>query len=165
MAVAAAVQAPGEERPPAAHGRREALALTAALAASALQLQQRPAPAAAAAAAAAVAEEAAGSQAPVLSVGQGRAYPTISAALEAAPPGATVEVAGGRYVERLLPTRAVTIAAAPGEAVEVAWATQEPYRATVEVVGVVGVVLRGLRVRHSSPSVANNYAVRLEVGW
>ena len=45
---------------------------------------------------------------------------------------------------------------------------QAPYEATVEVGPVAGdavVVLSGLRIRHSSPSIANNYAVRLEVGW
>ena len=59
----------------------------------------------------------------------------------------------------------MTIAAAPEEAVEVNWATQQPYQATIDCTGVRDgpVVLRGLRVRHSSPSIANNYAVKLTV--
>ena len=69
-----------------------------------------------------------------------------------------------RYAERLVITRPVTISSLPGAAVEVAWETPEPYQSTVECSGVAGeVVLRGLRVRHASPSIANNYAVRLAV--
>ena len=63
-------------------------------------------------------------------------------------------------------TRPVTIRAAPGAAVEVSWNSSQPYEATVEVDGTVGggldapgtVVLQGLRLRHSNPSVANNWA-------
>ena len=76
-----------------------------------------------------------------------------------------------RYNERLVVTRPVTIAAAPGADVEVAWSTREPYQAVVEVDPALGqgleaagaVALRRLRLRHASPSIANNYAVRLVV--
>lgn len=70
-------------------------------------------------------------------------------------------------------TRPVTIRAAPGQAVELVWDSREPYQATVEVdAGAApgagldapgAVVLQGLRIKHSSPSIANNYAVRLAV--
>lgn len=76
-----------------------------------------------------------------------------------------VPAAAGRYLERLVITQPVSITAAPGAAVEVAWQTGAPYEAAVEVLGVRqpdAVLLRGLRIRHSSKSVANNYAVRLE---
>lgn len=76
-----------------------------------------------------------------------------------------------RYTERLVISRPVTIATAPGADVEVSWTTREPYQSVVEVDSALGeglegagaVRLRGLRLRHSSPSVANNYAVRLVV--
>lgn len=98
-----------------------------------------------------------------MTVGKGMDYATIGQALEHTPSGGTVEVYGGRYVERLTITQPVSIVAAPGAVVEVAWQTAEPYQATVECSGVRGpVLLRGLRIRHSSPSIANNYAVRLE---
>lgn len=78
-----------------------------------------------------------------------------------------------RYAERLVITRPVTIAAAAGDDVELAWSTQSPYEATIEVDASLGsglempgaVALRGLRLRHSSPSIANNYAVHLVVSW
>ena len=67
--------------------------------------------------------------------------------------------------------RPVTIRAAPEEAVELSWQSSEPYQSTVEVDALVhpelaepgAVVLQGLRVRHASPSIANNYGVRLVV--
>lgn len=78
-----------------------------------------------------------------------------------------------RYPERLVITKPVTIRAAPGQAVELSWDSNQPYEATVEVDAAANpgagleapgaVVLQGLRLRHSSPSVANNYAVRLAV--
>ena len=76
-----------------------------------------------------------------------------------------------RYAERLVITRPVTIQAAPGDAVELTWQSNEPYQSTIEVDAQTypelaepsAVVLQGLRVRHSSPSIANNYAVRLVV--
>lgn len=107
---------------------------------------------------------AASAQDGVVTVGAGQAYATISEALQHTPSGGTVEVYGGRYTERLVITQPVTIRAAPGEAVEVAWTTGEPYQATLECGPGVegGVLLQGLRVKHSSPSVANNYAVRLQ---
>ncbi|KAL4458954.1 hypothetical protein ABPG75_013819 [Micractinium tetrahymenae] len=103
---------------------------------------------------------------PDLVVGPGGDCATIGEALARAPSGAVIEVRGGRYAERLVLTRPVTIRAAADEAVEVVWQTPEPYRATVEAGPELGeqpgaAVLQGLRIRHSSPSIANNYAVRL----
>ncbi|KAI3436204.1 hypothetical protein D9Q98_002258 [Chlorella vulgaris] len=98
-------------------------------------------------------------------VGPGKQFATISAALANTASGSRIEVYGGRYVERLIITQPVLIAAAPGEVVEVSWHTDKPYQPAIECSGVQGagaVLVRGLRVRHSSKSVANNYAVRLE---
>jgi hypothetical protein len=65
-----------------------------------------------------------------------------------------------RYPERLLITKPVTLQAAEGAAVQVAWETDRPYESTVEC-SADGVALLGLAIAHRSPSIANNYAVRL----
>ena len=93
----------------------------------------------------------------------GRPFATLAAAVAAASPGAVIEVRGGRYPERIILDRPVTIQAAPGEAVEINWQSNQPYEATVQC-SIDGVVLRRLRIRHHSPSIANNYAVQLQVG-
>ena len=49
--------------------------------------------------------------------------------------------------------------AAQGAAVTLLWETAAPYEAVVEAAAGGGVTLRGLRLRHASPSVANNAAV------
>ncbi|KAL4431622.1 hypothetical protein ABPG77_001464 [Micractinium sp. CCAP 211/92] len=101
---------------------------------------------------------------PDLVVGAGGDCATIGEALSRAPSGGIVEVRGGRYAERLVLTRPVTLRAAADEAAEVVWETQQPYQATIEAgpeLAEGAVVLQGLRIRHSSPSIANNYAVRL----
>lgn len=148
---AAALQAAGADpgAVPGCLGRRSALLVALQTAAAVLA---QPALA-----------EAQGSS-PDLVVGPGGNCATIGEALARAPSGGVVEVRGGRYAERLALTRPVTIRAAADEAVEVVWETQQPYQATVEAgpeLGEAAVVLQGLRIRHSSPSIANNYAVRL----
>lgn len=46
----------------------------------------------------------------------------------------------------------------------VVWETSEPYQAVLEAgPGAGGTLVRGLTLRHQSPSVANNYAVFLPV--
>jgi|MDSW01.1.fsa_nt_gb hypothetical protein len=116
-------------------------------------------------------------------------YPTIAAAVDAARASslstATIRLAPGTYPERVVippassknPTQALAIESAegvgstPGIGDEQAIAaaqrcvvehvTDDPYEATFEVAEDVvgGVFLRNITVRHSSPSVANNYAV------
>ena len=44
------------------------------------------------------------------------------------------------------------------------WETKRPYEAVVEASALGGALLRGLRLRHASPSVANNAAVFLRSG-
>lgn len=46
-----------------------------------------------------------------------------------------------------------------GAAVTLVWETAEPYESVVEASAPEGAVLRGLRLRHSSKSIANNAAV------
>lgn len=59
-------------------------------------------------------------------------------------------------------TKPVTLVAATGAQVEVSWDTSEPYQSTIECSSSSsGVVISGLTIRHRSPSIANNYAVRL----
>ncbi len=67
-----------------------------------------------------------------------------------------------RYRERLLISKRVAVEAAPGAKVVVEWRSGKPYECAVGSAGPCGGVLRGLAVRHSSPSVANNYAVFLQ---
>lgn len=44
------------------------------------------------------------------------------------------------------------------------WETSEPYQSVVQVTTSDAVTIRGLVVRHYSKSVANNYAVFVQVG-
>ena len=55
------------------------------------------------------------------------------------------------------------MAGAQGADVTILWETGRPYESVVQSSG-VGVHLIGLKLRHSSPSVANNYAVYMHGG-
>ncbi|KAG2491217.1 hypothetical protein HYH03_010427 [Edaphochlamys debaryana] len=69
------------------------------------------------------------------------------------------------YRERLVLTRPVTIRAWPKYApVELVWETPQPYQSTLQLEAQGEVLLEGLTVRHSSKSVANNYAVYITAG-
>ena len=94
-----------------------------------------------------------------------RAYGSISAALEAAPAGATVRVEAGYYGERLVVSRPVTLEAAAGAEgrVVVEHQTEAPYEATLQV-DAPGVRVRGFKLRHASPSVASDYCVLVRAG-
>lgn len=48
--------------------------------------------------------------------------------------------------------------------VELVWETSEPYQSVVQVTSSEPVTIRGLAIRHYSKSVANNYAVFVQVG-
>jgi hypothetical protein len=69
-----------------------------------------------------------------------------------------------RYVERLILDKAVTIVgdADNPAAVELCWETTEPYQPAIYCAA-NGIVVRGLTIRHRSPSIANNYAVQMQV--
>ncbi|BDA43086.1 hypothetical protein COCOBI_04-0970 [Coccomyxa sp. Obi] len=89
---------------------------------------------------------------------------TLSAAVASAKEGETIHVAAGTYRERLLLTHPVTLQAwPPGADVTIVWETDRPYESVVQSSG-AGVRLIGLKLRHSSPSVANNYAVFMQGG-
>ena len=45
----------------------------------------------------------------------------------------------------------------------IVWETKKPYESVLES-SASGVLVRGLRLRHSSPSVANNYGVFMRSG-
>ena len=87
-------------------------------------------------------------------------FGAVADAVAAAPAGSTVRIApGGYYGERLILTRPIVLEVEPeGGAVTLTHDTEFPYEATVQV-ECTGVTLRGLQVRHSSPSIAGNYAV------
>ncbi len=85
-------------------------------------------------------------------------------AARAAPSGGgVVRVGTGVYRERLVLEKPVTIEAELGADVEVRHETSSPYESVADV-SVPGVTLRGLRLRHASKSVAQNYAVLVREG-
>lgn len=65
-----------------------------------------------------------------------------------------------RYAERLVLERPITIVGSPDDpsAVELVWETDEPYQPVIMFAS-DGAVVRGLQIRHRSPSIAQNYAV------
>ena len=87
-------------------------------------------------------------------------FASVADAVAAATEGASVRLApGGYYGERVIITRPITLEAEPGGgAVTLTHDTELPYEATVQV-ECPGVTLRGLTIRHSSPSIAGNYAI------
>jgi len=89
------------------------------------------------------------------------AYSTISAAIAAAPTGGEVIVKPGTYNERVFIRKPVTLFATTGAVLS--WRSDKPYEATLDV-DVSGaaegpVLVSGLKIRHSSPSIAQNYGV------
>ena len=90
------------------------------------------------------------------------AYSTISAALAVAPSGATITIMPGAYNERVRIVKSVTLAAEAGATLT--WKTDKPYEAALtvdlsEASSAASVTVSGLSVRHTSPSIAQNYAV------
>lgn len=69
-----------------------------------------------------------------------------------------------RYNERLVIDKRVSIAADGSGPVTLSWSTSEPYQSAIESRGTLGARVSGLTIQHRSPSVANNYAVFLQVG-
>ncbi len=68
-----------------------------------------------------------------------------------------------RYKERLVISKRVRIVADGSGPVTLAWSTDAPYQSAIESQGLHGASVSGLTIRHRSPSVANNYAVFLQV--
>lgn len=68
-----------------------------------------------------------------------------------------------RYMERLVISKRVRIVADGSGPVALAWSTNQPYQSAIESQGLHGASISGLTIRHCSPSVANNYAVFLQV--
>ncbi|KAG2491218.1 hypothetical protein HYH03_010428 [Edaphochlamys debaryana] len=94
-----------------------------------------------------------------------RRFGSVAEAVEACPEGGVVLVGPGRYRERLVLTRPISIRAWPKYApVELVWETPQPYQSTLQLEAQGEVLLEGLTVRHSSKSVANNYAVYITAG-
>lgn len=104
----------------------------------------------------------------------GEPHATVAAAFAAAaavtprPSLLTLHLAPGTYPERVVVPPGLADAvvvepspdAPPGAVVALAHRVDAPYQAAFEVSdGVQNVTLRGITVRHASPSVANNYAV------
>ena len=90
------------------------------------------------------------------------AYSTISAALAVAPSKSTIVVKPGLYNERISIDKSITLLAEPGAILS--WSSSKPYEAALTVdlsvaTAPASVFISGLTVRHSSPSIAQNYAV------
>lgn len=89
-----------------------------------------------------------------------KCFSTIAEALAAAPQEAVITLRPGVYKERVTVSAgsSVTLQADPPGSATLDWSTTKPYESVVEVRGGQA-VLKGLRLRHASKSVANNYAV------
>ncbi|KIY96613.1 hypothetical protein MNEG_11348 [Monoraphidium neglectum] len=96
----------------------------------------------------------------------GGKFATINEAIAAAEQGGIITVLPGRYEERItLDGKFVTIQAAQAGSVEVVWESSRPYEHTLECKNTQGaVVVRGMLLRHRSPSVAQNYCVFVGAG-
>lgn len=92
-----------------------------------------------------------------------RIFSSVADALEAAPAGATLRVAAGYYAERLILSRPVTLEAEPGAVVVIEHTTELPYEASLQIES-AGVTIRGLTLRHASPSIAANYCLLVKSG-
>ncbi|CAG9462877.1 unnamed protein product [Pedinophyceae sp. YPF-701] len=81
------------------------------------------------------------------------------------PAPATIELAAGTYRERAVLDFPCRIRAAPGSgpAPTIVWETDAPYESTV-VVMAPGTSIKGVNIKHRSPSVANNFAVYVMQG-
>jgi hypothetical protein len=62
-------------------------------------------------------------------------------------------------VSRLVVTKEIAIIGDLNSPAVISWETKQPYQSTIEVSPGVSVRLENLVIRHSSPSVANNYAI------
>lgn len=96
-------------------------------------------------------------------VGPGAPFASLAAALAAAPTEATVTVVlrPGTYKERIQVAAGakLTLEAAPPGAAAVVWETSRPYESALYAAPGAEVVVRGIKFRHASKSVANNYGV------
>jgi len=66
-----------------------------------------------------------------------------------------------RYTEQIIVDKSITLAPMPGETVIVRWVTNRPYESALIIQTPEKVSIRGITIQHSSPSIANNYAVYL----
>jgi hypothetical protein len=93
-------------------------------------------------------------------VGPGRPYATLAAALAAARAFDTLSLAPGAYAERaVLNLEGLTLVGEGGGAM-LTWTTDRPYEAAL-VAAAPNCAASNLSIRHSSPSVADNYAVHV----
>ena len=72
--------------------------------------------------------------------------------------------AGGSYEEQIVVSKALTLYAKPDEPTSLQWQTTKPYQSTITVAAGGRLLLENITIRHSSPSVANNYALFVQGG-
>ena len=99
---------------------------------------------------------AAAAEARIIQVGKDTA--TISQALNLANDADTILLNAGKYQERVILDKAVSLVASPGADVEISWHTEDHYESTI-LCTADGAKIQNITIRHFSPSVANNYAV------
>ena len=87
-------------------------------------------------------------------------YNTIAKALEASKSGDIIELDSAmEYRERIVIEKAVFIQSTGNGNASIIWETNQPYESTIEIL-CDGVVISGISIRHRSPSIASNYAVK-----
>lgn len=86
---------------------------------------------------------------------------TLSDAISQAPPGSVIHLGEGEYIidTTLEIQKPLCIR---GQASIISLSTKEPYRPVFQVSSTSGVTLENMKIRHQSPSVANNYAVYIQ---
>eukprot|EP00892_Ulva_mutabilis_P001898 jgi/Ulvmu1/11709/UM008_0120.1 len=70
----------------------------------------------------------------------------------------------GVYEEQIVVSKPITLYAKPEEGATLQWRTTKPYQSTIKVIPGGQLRLENITIRHSSPSVANNYAVFVQGG-
>lgn len=61
-------------------------------------------------------------------------------------------------------SKPITLSSSPEDPATLQWETTEPYQSTITVIQGGQIRLENVTVRHSSPSVANNYAIFVQGG-
>lgn len=72
--------------------------------------------------------------------------------------------AGGLYPERIIVSKDVTLSGQANTPTTIQWQTTQPYESTVTVRPGARLRLENINLRHSSPSVANNYCCFCQEG-
>lgn len=75
-----------------------------------------------------------------------------------------IHYAAGRYEEQVVISKPITLSANPDDPATLQWQTSQPYQSTITIMAGGQLRLNNIIIRHSSPSVANNYALFVRGG-